>query len=138
MGISRFFKRLPREKDSMLDKRKHPRVRDDLGIAVNLVDPVNGTTHRAGRILHMTENISRGGLQFNHDREMPVDATVRIHVALKFPLRTITHLGRVRWTRSNGLGSKCLVGVEFTETPPVDMLHWSHYIEHRLRDASAA
>ena len=122
----------------MLDKRKHPRVHDDLGIAVNMVEPINGSTQRAGRILHMTENISRGGLQFIHDREMPVDATVRIHIALKFPLRTITHLARVRWNRPSNHGSRCLVGVEFTETPPVDMLHWSHYIEHRLRDASAS
>ena len=122
----------------MLDKRKFPRVHDDLGIAVNPVDHVNGSSQRAGRILHLTENISRGGMQFKHDRDLPIDSLVRIHVALKFPLKTITHLARVRWVRPNGHGSRCAVGVEFTETPPVDMLHWSHYIEHRMRDAAAS
>ncbi|MFH0908332.1 MAG: PilZ domain-containing protein [bacterium] len=120
----------------MLDKRKYPRVHDDLGIAVTLVDHANGSAHGAQRILHITENISRGGLQFKHQRDLPIDALVRIHVALKFPLKTITHLACVRWVRQNGHGTRCSVGVEFTETPPVDMLHWSHYIERKLKDAS--
>lgn len=116
----------------MNERRKHPRVTDDLGIAVSVVDDTTSTSQRAGRILHLTTDISRRGLQLRHDRELPLDALLRIHVALKFPLKTITHLGRVRWARPTGVSQRCSIGVEFTDTPPVDMLHWAHYIDHKL------
>jgi hypothetical protein len=116
----------------MMDKRKHPRINDDLGISVSVVERPDGPVQRNGKILHLTENISRGGLRFRHDRELPIDSVVRIHVALKVPLKTITHLGRIRWVAPGSQGNNRSIGVEFTDTPPVDMLFWSNYIDYRM------
>jgi hypothetical protein len=121
----------------MMDKRRHPRIKDDLGISVSVVERSDNTVHRNGKILHLTENISRGGMRFRHDRDIPLDSLVRIHVALKIPLKTITHLGRVRWVSRSDDRNGCAVGIEFTETPPVDMLFWTNYIDYRMQVAAA-
>lgn len=121
----------------MMDKRRFPRVKDELGISINVVERADGAVHRNGKILHLTENISRGGLRFHHDKEIPLDSLVRIHVALKIPLKTITHLARVRWVRPAKERSGCSVGVEFTDTPPVDMLFWKNYVDYRMQATAA-
>jgi hypothetical protein len=120
----------------MMDKRRHPRIADDLGISVSVVEQPDGSVQRNGKILHLTENISRGGLRFRHERDLPINSVVRIHVALKVPLKTITHLGRVRWAGTGSKSNNRSIGIEFTETPPVDMLFWSNYIDYRMQAAA--
>ena len=121
----------------MMDKRRYPRVKDDLGISISVVEHPDGSIQRNGKIMHLTENISKGGLRFRHEREMPIGSLVRIHVALKIPLKTITHLGRICWVGQTAGRNGCAMGVQFTETPPVDLLHWTNYVDHRLHAVAA-
>ena len=119
----------------MIERRQEPLVQDDLGIALNLMSEDGPIPHRTSTIFHLTKDISRGGLRFENDREIPVNTLLKVHVALKIPLLTITHFGRVRWTNRvpNQVGFD--IGVQFTESPPHDMQIWSNYVAQR-RDAA--
>lgn len=114
---------------------KDPRIRNNLGIAVSVV---HGSAEPASRALtlHMTEDISRSGLRFRHDKPLPVDTVIRILVALDAPAQTITKLGRVRWSsprEDNGH----LVGVELTSTSSVGGIAWNNYVMRRQREIAA-
>jgi hypothetical protein len=118
----------------MIERRKCPRVEDDLGVAINLV-PEEGPmeTSRGNTIFHLTKDISRGGIRFQNDRPLALNALLKIHVALKLPLKTITHFGRVRWVKSMDRSQNYDIGVEFTESPPTDQQLWAHYVDQRLQ-----
>ena len=120
----------------MFDKRKHVRMKDDLGIAVSVAGSTGVPERRLGNIVVLTKDISKGGLQFQHDRELPVGSKLRIHVALKFPLRTITHMARVRWTGADATAQRRAIGVEFVETQNTDMWDWLEHLDHTLQASS--
>ena len=108
----------------MFEKRKHVRMKDDLGIAVS-----GDAVPSSGKNLFLTKNISEGGLQFQHAGEMPVGSKLRIRIAMKDPLKTITHVGCVRWTDTAAQDQRRSVGIEFVESPNGDMWHWLQYVD---------
>jgi hypothetical protein len=116
----------------MVERRQQPRVEDDLGIAINLMSEQGPVPHRTSTIFHLTKDISRSGLRFENDRELPVNALLKVHVALKIPLLTITHFARVRWSQKTPSQGGYDIGVHFSDSPPNDMQIWSNYVAQRL------
>lgn len=117
----------------MNERRQSARVEDDLGIAINVMAERGPIPSHQGTIFHLTKDISQGGLRFENDHELPVNALLKMHVALKIPLMTITHFARVRWVRRSEKAKSYSIGVQFTESPPNDMQIWSNYVNQRLQ-----
>ena len=115
------------------ERRKYRRVDDDLGIAVNVVSESGEMAPHREIAFHMTRDISRYGLRFQHDHALPLNTRLKIHVAVKLPTNTITHVGRVRWVREERGFQPYSIGVEFTDTPEADMAIWQHYVDHRVQ-----
>ncbi len=109
------------------DRRESPRIADDIGIAIWELPEHGPIPHGHATIFHLTSDISRNGLRFKHDAPIDSGRLLKIHLALKLPLVTITHFGKVRWC-SQPQGGPCDVGVEFVDSPPADMQIWQNYI----------
>ena len=75
---------------------KDPRIKDTLGIAVNIIEGL-GEGLAPVRTLHMTEDISRNGLRFRHERALPIDSFVRILVLMDAPSQVAPILFGLRW-----------------------------------------
>jgi hypothetical protein len=121
----------------MNERRQDNRVEDDLGIAINLMSETGPIPQRSSTIFHLTRDISRGGIRFENDHELPLNSLLKVHVAIKMPLLTITHFGRVRWVKKAASDNSYAVGVQFTESPPNDMQVWSNYVDQRVHTAAA-
>jgi hypothetical protein len=121
----------------MVDKRQDARVDDDLGIAINLMSETGPISQRTNAVFHLTKDISKSGIRFENDRPLPLDALLKVHVALKLPLMTITHFGRVRWINKMNDERSYAVGVQFTESPPDDMQIWRDYVDQRVQGVVA-
>lgn len=121
----------------MNDRRQHARVGDDLGIAINVIADKGPIPASKSTIFHLTRDISHGGLRFENDHEIPLNSLLKVHVALKIPLMTITHFGVVRWVRKSVGASSFAVGVEFTDSPPNDRQIWHNYVNQRLQTVAA-
>ena len=121
----------------MLERRKHPRLHKENGIAISLVSGDQPPPSRQGEtVLRMTKDVSLGGLRFQSTTPFTQDSMLKIHLVLDLPRKIITHVGKVRWVKAVGDSDTFNVGVEFTETPDADMQIWSHYLENRLASSS--
>ena len=114
---------------------KDPRIKDTLGIAVNIIEGL-GEGLAPVRTLHMTEDISRNGLRFRHERALPIDSVVRILVVLDAPAQMVSKLGRVRWCQPRGEAGHS-IGVELTSVTNLDGIVWNSYVMGRQRAIAA-
>jgi hypothetical protein len=110
------------------ERRAHKRVPDDLGIAVSVMAEPGPIPHLASPAFHLTRDISEGGLRFRHHCALKPGTLLKVYVALKSPLMTLTHFARVRWTQSVAGGSAHDVGIEFADSPAVDVEAWCRYV----------
>ena len=109
------------------DRRESSRIVDDIGIAVWELPEHGPIPHGHSTSFHLTSDISRSGLRFKHDTPIAPGKLLKIHLALKLPLITITHFGLVRWCEPAD-GGPCDIGVEFADSPPADMQIWLNYV----------
>ena len=119
----------------MREKRKTPRVSEENGIAVRAV-PEGTDDSSSPTFLRLTKDISETGLRFSNADGIAEDTDIQIHLALDLPRKIVTRLGKVRWARQLAPDEPYSVGVEFTDSSPVDMGLWTHYIETRMSSAS--
>jgi hypothetical protein len=120
--------------ESLADKREHPRILEEHGIAVKIIVD-QGAPRRQSTIFRLTKDISHGGLCFLSTVGFDMKTPVKIHVALREPLKTVVHVGEVVWV-SELQSDKYLIGVRFTKTPEMDMKVWVNYLETQLNATS--
>ena len=121
----------------MNEKRSNPRIEENLGIAVNVMSEQGPEPQKEATIFHITKDISRGGIQFVNEYELSPDSLLKVHIALKTPLTTITHFARVKWCRKSESEQPFAIGVQFTDTTAMDTQIWSNYVEQRLHAVPA-
>jgi len=114
---------------------KDPRIKNNLGIAVSVVDG-NGEGAPRRRTLHMTEDISRNGLRFRHEDPLPIDSVIRILVVLNAPAQMVTKLGRVRWSQPHAEKGHA-IGVELTSVTSLDGFVWNSFVMGLQQNAAA-
>lgn len=114
---------------------KDPRIKNNLGIAVSVVDG-NSESDSRRRTLHMTEDVSRNGLRFRHEHPLPVDSVIRILVVLDAPAQMVSKLGRVRWSQPHGEKGHA-IGVELTSVTSLDGIVWNSFVMGLQQSAAA-
>jgi c-di-GMP-binding flagellar brake protein YcgR len=125
------------------EKRRHPRVGDELNFALTVVSDESQRRTPASTFYYVTEDISASGMRFIANENLPSDSVLKVQLALDNSLRTVTHFARVRWIKkvisdrffSMGMEVNS-IGVEFTDSMPEDLRIWSEYVNRKLSAAS--
>ena len=111
------------------ERRACRRVAEDLGIAVSVLAGPETAPALAGPAFHLTSDISEGGLRFSADQALEPGTRLRVYVALRQPLTTLTQFAQVRWARAAAADTAAReVGIEFTDGPDRDRQIWSEYV----------
>ena len=110
------------------DRRTYRRVAEDLGIAISVLAMPDAAPGLTGPAFHLTRDISEGGLRFCPDQALPPGTRLRVYVALRQPLTTLTQFAQVRWVRAAANAEPYEVGIEFTDGPDRDRQIWAQYV----------
>ncbi|HEX2695016.1 MAG TPA: PilZ domain-containing protein [Acidobacteriota bacterium] len=101
----------------MKERRKENRVQEEDKVVLNLV--LDGTNAGAAApLVSLTRDISPGGACVVTNASVPVDARVRLEIALTGSRRLFRGTGTVRWVNRLFEDSVFEMGVEFAEIDP--------------------
>jgi len=120
------------ERTSGIERRRHPRIPEENGIAVRVLSEDAHDGQTGNTYLRLTHDISSGGLRFSNADMIPENTLVQIHLALDMPRKIVTHLGKVRWARQANPEEPAAIGIEFTDTTAIDQQLWNQYLDSRL------
>ena len=115
-----------------IDRRKFPRLVEEHTMALKFVPNEAEETRQEHMFFHLAKDVSRGGLRFHGSGNIVVNSRVRIHIALKDPLRTVTHTGTVRWVKRLSPTEPFSIGVEFMNQTDGDRQLWGQYLQERI------
>lgn len=131
---------IPRRRlEASSERRACRRVAEDLGIAISVLAGPEAASAMVGPAFHLTSDISEGGLRFSADQALEPGTRLRVYVALRQPLTTLTQFAQVRWARTATADPASReVGIEFTDGPDRDRQIWSAYVRQATApDASS-
>jgi hypothetical protein len=115
----------------MIERRRHPRYPDRLGITVRDAGDDPASSEARGAIFHLTQDISQGGLRFQSLRPFEQSARLRIGIALAQPMSTVTLNGTVRWVHQDKAERLYSVGIELDGAEQGDLAAWQRYVESK-------
>ena len=116
---------------TIIERRKFPRLSEEHTMALKFVPSDTEDTRQEHMFFHLAKDVSKGGLRFQGSGNIAVNSRVRIHIALKDPLRTVTHTGTVRWVKRLSPAEPFSIGVEFVPQADTDRQIWTQYLEDR-------
>ncbi len=104
----------------MEEKRRNPRLIQENAVTLKII-PVGKQQVHKKVLYHLSKDISASGARIRADTFLPVGSRIKIQLTLNDPVRMITALGKIKWTRSLYGDDSCEAGVEFVDTP-VDVI----------------
>ena len=116
------------------ERRRDARVEDAVGFAMKVVagDAAGSFDYSA---IHMTRNISMGGVCFRDRMGLPRNTRVEMRLALRTINKVVSQTGRVCWTIPDD-GDSYEMGVEFVSASAPDKAAWARYV-HQSRETGS-
>jgi hypothetical protein len=111
----------------MDERRKSPRLEEENEITITIVSG-GGTSPKEKILYNHSKNISVSGARIQAHIFLPVNALLKIEMALKTLRQMITVIGKVKWIKVVFEDESYEAGVEFFNTPNDAIKKLSEYI----------
>lgn len=124
---SRGNKKKSAEKSNGEERRRADRLREDNEITITIVSGGENTS-QAEVLYNFTKDISVGGARIQTNILLPINALLKINLALKSLRRNIIAFGIVKWNKVITDNESYEIGVEFVDTPEESIKILEDYI----------
>lgn len=109
------------------ERRRADRLKEDNEITITIVSGGKNTPQE-DVLYNFTKDISVGGVRIQTNILLPVNAILKINLALKSLRRNIIAFGKVKWNKIIIENESYEVGVEFVDTPDESIKIMEDYI----------
>ena len=109
------------------ERRRADRLKEDNEITITIVSGGKNTPQE-DVLYNFTKDISVGGVRIQTNILLPVNAILKINLALKSLRRNIIAFGKVKWNKIIIENESYEAGVEFVDTPDESIKIMEDYI----------